>query len=42
VNALKGTATVLFIAHQVPAGLQVDRHLSFAAPARAPLQNVRS
>jgi len=42
VNALKGSATVLFIAHQVPAGLQVDRHLSFAAPARAPLQNVRS
>jgi len=42
VNALKGGATVLFIAHQVPAGLQVDRHLSFAAPARAPLQNVRS
>lgn len=41
VNALKGTATVLFIAHQVPAGLEVDRHLSFAAPARAPLQNVR-
>ena len=42
VNALKGSATVLFIAHQVPAALQVDRHLSFAAPARAPLQNVRS
>ena len=42
VNALKGSATVLFIAHQVPAGLQVDRHMSFAAPARAPLQNVRS
>jgi subfamily B ATP-binding cassette protein HlyB/CyaB len=42
VNALKGSATVLFIAHQVPAGLQVDRHMTFAAPARAPLQNVRS
>jgi subfamily B ATP-binding cassette protein HlyB/CyaB len=42
VNALKGGATVLFIAHQVPAGLQVDRHMSFAAPARTPLQNVRS
>ena len=41
VNALKGAATVLFIAHQIPAGLRVDRHLSFGAPARAPLQNVR-
>ena len=41
VNALKRSATVLFIAHQVPAGLQVDRHMTFAAPARTPLQNVR-
>ena len=41
VNALKGAATVLFIAHQVPAALKVDRHVSFGAPARAPLQNVR-
>jgi subfamily B ATP-binding cassette protein HlyB/CyaB len=29
VNALKGTATVLFIAHQVPPGLRIDRHMSF-------------
>jgi subfamily B ATP-binding cassette protein HlyB/CyaB len=29
VNTLKGTATVLFIAHQVPPGLQIDRHMSF-------------
>jgi subfamily B ATP-binding cassette protein HlyB/CyaB len=27
INRLKGTATVLFIAHQVPQGLQVDRAL---------------
>jgi subfamily B ATP-binding cassette protein HlyB/CyaB len=27
INQLKGTATVLFIAHQVPQGLQVDRAL---------------
>jgi subfamily B ATP-binding cassette protein HlyB/CyaB len=29
VNTLKGAATVLFIAHQVPAGLQVDHALHF-------------
>ena len=32
VNTLKGMATVLFIAHQVPAGLQVDHALRFGAP----------
>jgi len=32
VNTLKGMATVLFIAHQVPAGLQVDHGLRFGAP----------
>ena len=29
INHLKGKATILFIAHQVPPGLQIDRHLSF-------------
>jgi len=32
VNTLKGMATVLFIAHQVPAGLQVDHAIRFGAP----------
>ena len=30
INQLKGKATILFIAHQVPTGLQIDRHMSFA------------
>ena len=29
INALKGKATILFIAHQVPRGLQIDRALHF-------------
>jgi len=37
VNALKGAATILFIAHQLPQGLEVDRHMSFGAGARQPL-----
>jgi subfamily B ATP-binding cassette protein HlyB/CyaB len=32
INHLKGKATILFIAHQVPPGLQIDRHLSFNKP----------
>jgi subfamily B ATP-binding cassette protein HlyB/CyaB len=32
VNTLKGMATVLFIAHQVPADLQVDHALRFGRP----------
>ena len=32
INHLKGKATILFIAHQVPPGLQIDRHLSFNRP----------
>ncbi|HVJ24316.1 MAG TPA: ATP-binding cassette domain-containing protein, partial [Burkholderiales bacterium] len=32
VNTLKGMATVLFIAHRVPAGLQVDHALRFGPP----------
>jgi ATP-binding cassette, subfamily B, bacterial HlyB/CyaB len=32
INQLKGKATILFIAHQVAPGLQIDRHLSFARP----------
>jgi subfamily B ATP-binding cassette protein HlyB/CyaB len=32
INHLKGKATILFIAHQVPTGLQIDRHLSFKRP----------
>ena len=32
INHLKGKATILFIAHQVPPGLQLDRHLSFNRP----------
>jgi ATP-binding cassette, subfamily B, bacterial HlyB/CyaB len=32
INQLKGKATILFIAHQVPPGLQIDRHLSFNRP----------
>ena len=35
VNALKGKATILFIAHQVPRGLQIDRALHFG-PRPAP------
>ena len=38
VNQLKGKATILFIAHQVPPGLQVDRA---PAASRAPLKHVR-
>src|SRR5688572_9779374 len=34
VNSLKGKVTVLFIAHQVPAALQADRHVSFAPASR--------
>ena len=29
INQLKGQATIVFIAHQVPPGLQIDRHMSF-------------
>jgi subfamily B ATP-binding cassette protein HlyB/CyaB len=32
INHLKGKATIVFIAHQVPPGLQIDRHLSFNRP----------
>jgi ATP-binding cassette, subfamily B, bacterial HlyB/CyaB len=32
INHLKGKATILFIAHQVPPGLKIDRHLSFNKP----------
>src|SRR5688572_4505084 len=32
VNTLKGMATVLFIAHQVPPGLQVDHAMRFGPP----------
>ena len=32
INQLKGKATILFIAHQVPPGLQIDRHLSLSRP----------
>jgi subfamily B ATP-binding cassette protein HlyB/CyaB len=37
INQLKGKATILFIAHQVPPGLQIDRHISFGMPPRPPL-----
>jgi subfamily B ATP-binding cassette protein HlyB/CyaB len=32
INQLKGKATILFIAHEVPKGLQVDRALRFESP----------
>jgi ATP-binding cassette, subfamily B, bacterial HlyB/CyaB len=32
INQLKGKATILFIAHQVPPRLQIDRHLSLNRP----------
>ncbi len=34
INALKGKATILFIAHQVPGGLALDRQMAFGARAR--------
>ena len=40
INRLKGQATMLFITHQIPKGLQVDEVFSFggkAAPAQAAL-----
>jgi len=38
VNQLKGKVTLLFIAHQLPRGLQVDEVLQFGAGAQAPTQ----
>jgi subfamily B ATP-binding cassette protein HlyB/CyaB len=32
INQLKGKATILFIAHQVPPRLQIDRHMSLNRP----------
>ena len=38
VNQLKGKVTLLFIAHQLPRGLQVDEVLQFGAGAQPPTQ----
>jgi subfamily B ATP-binding cassette protein HlyB/CyaB len=38
VNQLKGRVTMLFIAHQLPRGLQVDEVLQFGSRAQAPTQ----
>lgn len=33
VNALRGRVTMVFVAHRVPKGLQVDRHVDLAGPS---------